>query len=64
MQLSFQEHLIYYFRSKVDYSLNKDGNGKTKVMKLGTKSIQEKDLSMSLTINFEFLNENHLVHQR
>jgi hypothetical protein len=35
-------------------------NGKTKVMKLGTKSIQRR-IEYELTVNFEFLNENHLV---
>jgi hypothetical protein len=54
-------HVIVTTRSKVDYSLDKDANGKTKVMKLGTKSIQREGLEYELTVNFEFLNENHLV---
>ena len=54
-------HIILTTRSKVDYSLDKDANGKTKVMKLGTKSIQREGLEYELTVNFEFLNDNHLV---
>jgi hypothetical protein len=54
-------HVIITTRSKVDYSLDKDSNGKTKVMKLGTKSIQREGLEYELTVNFEFLNDKHLV---
>jgi hypothetical protein len=54
-------HIITTSRSKVDYSLDKDGNGKTKVMKLGTKSITREGFEYELTVNFEFLNDNHLV---
>ena len=54
-------HVIITTRSKVDYSLDKDSNGKTKVMKLGTKSITREGLEYELTVNFEFLNDKHLV---
>ena len=54
-------HVIVTTRSKVDYSLDKDANGKTKVMKLGTKSIQREGLEYELTVNFDFLNDKHLV---
>lgn len=54
-------HLITTSRSKVDYSLDKDSNGKTKVMKLGTKSITREGFEYELTVNFEFLNDKHLV---
>ena len=54
-------HIISTSRSKVDYSLDKDGNGKTKVMKLGTKSITREGFEYELTVNFEFLNDKHLV---
>lgn len=54
-------HVISTSRSKVDYSLDKDGNGKTKVMKLGTKSITREGFEYELTVNFEFLNDKHLV---
>ena len=54
-------HIITTSRSKVDYSLDKDGNGKTKVMKLGTKSITREGFEYELTVNFELLNDNYLV---
>lgn len=54
-------HIVATSRSKVDYSLDKDGNGKTKVMKLGTKSITREGFEYELTVNFEFLNDKHLV---
>jgi hypothetical protein len=56
-----KSHVIITTRSKVDYSLDKDSNGKTKVMKLGTKSITREGLEYELTVNFELLNDNHLV---
>jgi hypothetical protein len=54
-------HIITTTRSKVDYSLDRYGNGKTKVMKLGTKSITREGFEYELTVNFEFLNDQHLV---
>jgi len=54
-------HVIATTRSKVDYSLDKDSNGKTKVMKLGTRSITREGFEYELTVNFEFLNDKHLV---
>ena len=54
-------HVISTTRSKVDYSLDKDSNGKTKVVKLGTKSITREGFEYELTVNFEFLNDKHLV---
>jgi len=54
-------HVIATSRRKVDYSLDKDGNGKTKVMKLGTKEITREGFEYELTVNFELLNDNHLV---
>lgn len=54
-------HIITTSRRKVDYSLDKDGSGKTKVMKLGTKEITREGFEYELTVNFELLNDNHLV---
>ena len=54
-------HILTSTRRKVDYSLDKDMNGKTKVMKLGTKEITREGFEYELTVNFEFLNVNHLV---
>jgi hypothetical protein len=54
-------HVITTVRRKTDYSLDKDGNGKTKVMKLGTKEITRDGFEYELTVNFEHINDNHLV---
>lgn len=54
-------HIITTSRRKVDYSLDQDSTGKTKVMKLGTKEIQREGYEYELTVNFEFLNDKHLV---
>ena len=54
-------HIITTSRRKVDYSLDRDGNGKTKVMKLGTKSITREGFEYELTVNFELINDKHLV---
>jgi hypothetical protein len=54
-------HVITTVRRKMDYSLDKDGNGKTKVMKLGTKEITRDGFEYELTVNFELINDNHLV---
>ncbi|RKS15530.1 AAA family ATPase [Flavobacterium sp. 120] len=55
-------HIITTSRRKVDYSLDKDSNGKTKVMKLGTKEITREGFEYELTVSFEFLNDKHLVN--
>lgn len=54
-------HIITTTRRKVDYSLDRDMNGKTKVMKLGTKEITREGYEYELTVNFELINDNHLV---
>ena len=54
-------HMITTSRRKVDYSLDKDSDGKTKVMKLGTKEITREGFEYELTVNFELLNDKHLV---
>ncbi|SDL83581.1 signal recognition particle subunit FFH/SRP54 (srp54) [Salinimicrobium catena] len=54
-------HVIATTRRKVDYSLDRDMNGKTKVMKLGTKEITREGFEYELTVNFELINDNHLV---
>lgn len=54
-------HMITTSRRKVDYSLDKDSDGKTKVMKLGTKEITREGYEYELTVNFELLNDKHLV---
>lgn len=59
--LKSKTHVITTARRKVDYSLDRDMNGKTKVMKLGTKEITREGYEYELTVNFELINENHLV---
>ncbi|MES2545503.1 MAG: AAA family ATPase [Bacteroidota bacterium] len=54
-------HLITTSRRKVDYSIDKGSDGKTKVNKLGMKEITREGYEYELTVNFEFLNDNHIV---
>ncbi|MHC9088733.1 AAA family ATPase [Tenacibaculum sp. IMCC1] len=55
-------HVITTTRRKVDYSLEKDPNGRTKVVKHGTKEITRSGWEYELTVNFEFTNiSNHMV---
>lgn len=56
-----KSHIIATTRRKVDYSLDRDMSGKTKVMKLGTKEITREGFEYELTVNFELINDNHLV---
>lgn len=54
-------HILTTVRRKVDYSMDRDRNGKTKVIKLGTKEITREGFEYELTLNFELINENHLA---
>lgn len=54
-------HIVTTSRRKVDYSIDKGSDGKTKVSKLGMKEITREGFEYELTVNFEFLNDNHLV---
>jgi len=54
-------HIITTVRRKVEYSLDKDSNGRTKVFKLGTKEVTQEGFEYELDINFELINENHLA---
>jgi len=53
-------HVITTVRRKQDYEMTTE-NGKTKVQKVGTKEETREGFEYEITINFEFLNENHLV---
>ncbi|MBP2619094.1 AAA family ATPase [Chryseobacterium jejuense] len=53
-------HIITTTRRKIDYSLDVGSNGKTQVVKHGTKEITREGFEYELTINFELVNENHL----
>ncbi len=54
-------HVITTTRRKVDYSLDVGGNGRTKVVKHGTKEITREGFEYELTVNFELVNDQHLV---
>ncbi|PWN58607.1 AAA family ATPase [Chryseobacterium viscerum] len=54
-------HVITTTRRKIDYSLDVASNGKTQVVKHGTKEITRDGFEYELTINFELVNENHLA---
>jgi len=53
-------HVITTVRKKVDYSMDKDANGRTKVVKQGLKDITREGFEYEVTTNFEIINENHL----
>ncbi len=54
-------HIITTVRKKIDYSMDRDSNGKTKVVKHGLKDITREGFSYELTVDFEVVNERHLV---
>jgi len=54
-------HVITTTRRKVDYSIDTAQNGRTKVVKHGTKEITREGFEYELTVNFELINDNHLV---
>jgi hypothetical protein len=53
-------HIITTTRRKTDYSLDIGSNGKSKVIKHGTKEITSDGYEYELSVNFELINENHL----
>lgn len=53
-------HMITTVRRKQDYDMVKDGN-KTKVEKVGMKEVTREGFEYELTVNFEFLNDKHMV---
>ena len=55
-------HIITTTRRKVDYSLDVGSNGRTKVVKHGTKEITREGFEYELTVNFELINDQHLVN--
>ena len=54
-------HIITTVRKKMDYSMDRDSNGKTKVIKHGLKDITREGFSYELTVDFEIINENHMA---
>lgn len=53
-------HIITTVRRKVDFSMESDMNGKSKVVKHGTKEITREGFEYELTVNFEIINDKHL----
>ncbi len=53
-------HIITTTRRKIDYSLDIGSNGRTKVVKHGTKEITREGFEYELTVNFELINDQHL----
>ena len=65
--LSCSAHIITTVRRKVDYALDRDRNGKTKVIKLGTKELTREGFEYELTASFEIINDkivNYKVNRR
>lgn len=54
-------HIITTVRRKVDYTMDTDMNGRAKVTKLGLKEITREGFEYELTVNFELINDRHLV---
>lgn len=52
--------IITTTRRKTDYSLDVGSNGKSKVVKHGTKEITSDGFEYELSVNFELINANHL----
>jgi hypothetical protein len=53
-------HVITTVRRKQDYDMVKEGN-KTTVVKMGTKEVTREGFEYELTVNFELINDKHLV---
>ena len=54
-------HIITTTRRKIDYSLDVGSNGKSKVVKHGTKEVTRDGFEYELTVNFEIVNNQHLA---
>jgi len=54
-------HIITTVRRKIDYSMETDMSGKSKVIKHGTKEVTREGYEYELTVNFELINDKHLV---
>lgn len=59
--LQSEAHIITTVRRKIDYSMDRDQNGKTKVVKHGLKDITREGFEYELTVSFELINEKHLA---
>ena len=57
--LQSQCHVITTVRRKQDYEMVKGDNNKLQVIKVGTKEVTRDGFEYELTLNFEFINDNH-----
>jgi len=54
-------HVITSVRRKQDYEMVKNDKGRAEVQKSGTKEITREGFEYEITLNFEFVNDNHMV---
>lgn len=54
-------HVIVTMRTKMEYALETDGNGKTKVRKLGMAPIQREGMEYEFSVVFDVDQERHLA---
>ncbi|MGE0289095.1 MAG: ATP-binding protein [Bradyrhizobium sp.] len=54
-------HVIVTMRTKMEYALETDGNGKTKVKKLGMAPIQREGMEYEMSVVFDVEQERHLA---
>jgi AAA domain len=54
-------HIITTVRRKQEYDMIKNEKGKIEPVKVGTKEVTKDGFEYELTINFEFINDKHMV---
>lgn len=54
-------HVFTTVRRKQDYDMVKNDKGKMEVQKVGTKEVTRDGYEYEITLNFEFINDKHLV---
>ena len=54
-------HVITTVRRKQDYDMIKNDKGRIEPVKVGTKEVTKDGFEYELTINFEFINDKHIV---
>lgn len=54
-------HIITTVRRKQDYDMVKNDKGRIEPVKVGTKEVTKDGFEYELTINFEFINDKHIV---
>jgi len=59
--LQSKMHVITSVRRKQDYDMVKNDKGKVEPIKVGLKEITREGFEYELTVNFEFINDKHMV---